>query len=367
MPINNPVPQSAVRQPRMLALINGQPAAGLKSIEVENNSFYQADTFRATLSLSAQPATNDLNWWSSQTAIDCEIFAGFPTDPVRYTKADLTSLILGQVDHMEFDLLRGEIHLTGRDWSAKFIDAQTTEKFQNQTASQIAQALAARHGMTAQVTATTTKAGLFYEIDHVRLTDRKTEWDLLTWLAQEEDMAVFVKGKTLYFQPRPQPTDDPYILQYQAGLNGPASANFMDVRLERALTLSNGVVVNVRTWNQKQKKGFTVSYPKKVSSTKATKAPQQYWYVKPNLDTQKALAFAQQKYHEIVAHEMKLRAEMPGDVLLTCQNIIKLGGTASAFDQVFYPSAIHRRMSWDEGFRMDIEAKNHSTESQAEA
>lgn len=364
MPINNPQPQSAVRQPRMLAFLNGMPAAGFKSFSVENNNLYAADTFRATFAISAQPAANNLNWWSQQADIDCEIFAGFPADPANFSKADLSSLILGVVDAVEIDILAGEIHLTGRDYAAKFIDAQTTEKFQNQTSSEIAQTLAARHGMQAVVTPTSTKVGVFYQIDHARLTDKKTEWDLLTYLAREEDMSVYVRGKTLYFGPKPQAADDPYLLQYAPASNAPASANFIDLKLERSLTISKGVIVNVHSWNTKQKKGFTVSYPKKAPTGKTTNAPQQYYRVIPNLTPEKALQYAQSLYHQIVAHEMKIRADVPGDVALTCQNVIKLTGTNSAFDQVYFPNAIHRRMSWEEGFRMDIEAKNHSAETE---
>lgn len=368
MAINNPNPQSVARQPRMLALLAGTPMKGLKSLEVENNNFYQADTFRATFTLSGQQSDRQLDWWAAQTSIKCELLAGFPDNPVAYTKSDLSSLITGQVDHVEIDLYRREVHLTGRDYVAQLIDAQTTEKFQNQTASQIAQTLAARHGLTAQVTATGTKAGSFYQIDHAQLTDRRTEWDLLTYLAQQEGMVVFVRGTTLHFQPPAQETDEPYVIRYTPpGDNPIAKGNFMDLTLERALTLSQGLVVNVRTWNAKQKKGFTVSYPRKNSSTQSAKAPQQYWFTKAGYSTQQALAYAQQKYHELLAHEMKLRVDLPADATLTCQNVLRLEGTGSAFDQIYYPSRIKRRLNFTEGFRMTVEAKNHSTASEAMA
>src|SRR5258708_3913007 len=88
-----------------------------------------------------------------------ELFIGFPADVSNFTPADLKSWIYGQVDEIEIDPVQNTIHVRGRDLTRVFIDTKTTQKWPNQTASQIATSLAKGHGLTPVVTATTTKVG----------------------------------------------------------------------------------------------------------------------------------------------------------------------------------------------------------------
>ncbi len=77
------------------------------------------------------------------------------------------------------------------------------------------------------------------------------------------------------------------------------------------------------------------------------------------------LRYAVAKYGEIIAHEMKLRARLPGDNVLTTKNVLRVEGTGTAFDQIYFPNAITRAMSLDEGYTMTIEAKNHNPDTVA--
>ena len=107
-------------------------------------------------------------------------------------------------------MLNRTVEIDGRDLTARLLDARTQETFSNQTASQIAETLAARHGLTPNVTATQTLAGRYYAADHDRLTlgqfsRATTEWDLLTFLAAREGFEAYVSGQTLTFAPCRQP------------------------------------------------------------------------------------------------------------------------------------------------------------------
>lgn len=199
---NNDPTISQARAPRGMVKINGEIMPGWIDWEVDNNAFYQADTARVRFAMSSMDKQHGADWWSRQIEIYVEILAGFPKDPTRFDATELDSLFYGKADEVHYDPVDRGIELTCRDLTSVFIDAKTTEKWQNLTASQIAEQLAARHGLVPKVDPTKTKAGTYYEIDQARLTDERSEWDLLTYLAHEEGYIVYLKGKELHFEPR---------------------------------------------------------------------------------------------------------------------------------------------------------------------
>lgn len=363
---------SAGRKPRGLVKVNGLVLPGWLDWEFDNNSHYQADTFRVTFAGAALPADRNVAWLTNQGDLTVEILAGFPTNPEAPNPGELKSFIIGRVDDVQYDPVQNTIEFAGRDYTSQLIDTKTTEVFKNQTASQIVKILAARHNLTANAVATTTLTGTFYEIDHARLTDEHTEWDLLTWLAHQEQCSVWISGTTLNFQPLPDPAkSDSYVIQWTApsATSQSPQANVTDLKFARNLTLTKDVKVQVRSWNAKQKKGFTVT----ATATKTKNAvlrnttipygqPQVYSYSIPGLTRQEALVRAQALLAAISKHEMRLEASLPADNILTAQTLVTVRGTGTPFDQAYYPDNVIRSMS-GEGYRMHLTAKNHSPES----
>jgi phage protein D len=356
----------------------GQPLTAIKgwtAFEVDNNNFASADTFSITFAASKLPPDRDLKWLTSQTEIYVEIFAGIPDDPTNWVAQELTSLIYGQVDTLEYDPVSATVHVSGRDLTRVFIDAKTTEKWQNKTSSQIAQILAQRHGMTANVKATKTLAGKFYEIDHDKMTAARTEWDLLCELARHEQFNVWVDGKTLNFQPKADPsTVTPFRVKWAPpdAETGYSVSNVEGLRLERALTVSKGIVVVVRSWNDAAQQVFTSTFPptKKTTVTpggsQIGSGSQTYYYSVPNLTQEKVLQFAQAKYAQIIQHEMKCEFTIPaqGNDALTVSSLIALSGTGTAFDQTYYPDSLRRALDFENGYTLHVSAKNHSPDTQ---
>lgn len=367
--VNSLFTNNQVRKPRGVVTINGTPVPW-ESWEVDNNTHHTADKFRVELAINALPFNADAIYLTSQPAILVEILAGFPSSLEVFTTDGLTSLILGQVDHLDYEPSNGKIILSGRDLTSHFIDNKTTEKFQNLTSSQIASQLAQRRGLNPVVTSTPLRVGKYYEIDHARLTEEKSEWDLLTYLAQEENFNVFVKGNNLYFQSGPQSNGTPYVINYNPGFFGaPDSSNTIHIQFSRDLTLAKDISVNVKSWNLKQKKGFiktakaTHTKNAKISgAAKSIGGPKIYDLVVPNLTPEQTSKRAQTLLNEFSKHEMKVRIEMPADNVLTTQNIIQMVGTGTIFDQTYYPTSITRRMSVSEGYIMSIHAKNNSSD-----
>lgn len=455
---------SAATQPRLLALANSERLVGVVGFEVDNNSFYQADTFHITLCLSAQPASRNWAWWASQVDIELEMLVGYPANPQQFDRSDLTSLLIGEVDDIEIDPVRDEIVMSGRDLTSRFIDNKTAESFRNQTASQIATLLALRRGLVPVVTTTTLKAGTYYDIDKVGDSDDRPEWDLLTYLAQVSGFQVYVKGRELHFEPKTvdavkrtvidktamrarydqisalwgaeldkvkatnkqasalldqrDATSDPgqrasltgqakalndqanstqlaarttykseyeslraqlagpdfvetttsYIVRWQPPAQNVPAVNAVSLSMQRNLTIAKDIVVTVRSYNLKQKKGFTVTANRtrvKSGTKTASKsyiAPQKYFFTIANKTAAEAQAYANQKLAEISQHEMKIEVTLPGDPALNPRLLLKLEGTGTAFDQVYYPASVLHAIGLN-GYKTTIRAKNSSPDS----
>lgn len=346
-----------MRSPRGLVKVNGIVAAAVRSWEVESNSLYHADTFRVELSLWGQPPQTNWSWWAQQQTLQVQIFLGFPLNPAQFDASQLTSLVLGNVDLIETDPIEGVIVLQGRDLTSLLIDLKTDQKWQNLTSSQIATKLAANAGLTPQVTSTTTRAGNYYDIDHVLPQTERSAWDILTYLAEKESFQVYVSGQVLYFGP-PPPATTPYEITWQNPNPLPAS-NATRLRFSHNLTLASDVIVKVRSWNMRQKQAYTktaTSHHKRGAGT-----PQIYTYTIPGLTPAQCAQRAQQLANSISAHEIRMHADQPGDVVPTIKSQIQVRGTP--YDQLFYPETIRRTYDFEEGIRMIVEAKNSSPES----
>lgn len=374
MPDLNALPVAAVvRHPRGAVKLNGTVVTGWIDWEVENNVFRAADTFRVTLAVAGLPSARDAAWISQQGSIDVEIYAATdPSDPSAYVPASADRIITGQVDDVGFEPARGTIELTGRDLTARLIDTKTSENFSNQTASQIATTLAGRRGLKPVVTATTTRVGNYYTQDHVDVSQEQSEWDLLVRLAGYEGFDVFVTGTELHFAPKAAESSDHYALVWTPPTDEDAhpDLNATTLVLGRSLTIAKGVTVEVRSWNAKQKKAFTASWPKAAKATKPGQSGstgQTYKFTVPGLTQDQAQQRAQKLYAQIVQHIATLSADLPGDALLSCSKAIAVRGTGTAFDQTYFPDSVHRSMAYGEGYRMSVTAKNISQDVEAAA
>jgi len=365
--------QSQVRQPRGIVNLNGTPIKGWMHFSATNNSFSAADTFSVSFAVNSLPTSRNAVWFSEQTDMYVECFAGFPADPDSYAASDLQSLIYGQADDIHYDPEQGTIEVSGRDLTRVFIDTKTTQKWPNLTASQIVTQLASSHGLTPAVTATTEQVGRFYETDHVELSDERSEWDLICYFARLLNFRAYVRGKTLYFNPAPdQSTTAPYVLTWQNDAAGGApSSNMMRPVFSRNLGVSRGIQVVIRSWNGKQKKAFNAAYPNsKVTAIKPGQSGSQtqvYRYTYAGLTQEAATARAKTIYDQLVQHEMQLEYQSPADNELDITNVLEVQGTGTKYDQRYFPDSIDRTLDIEGGYVMRVHAKNHSPESDATA
>jgi hypothetical protein len=370
---NAHIPAGTVRQPRLLVTLNGASVTGFLEAEVTNESHFTADTFHAVASATGLPKQYGPAYWALSAGDQLGISVGLADATGKIGNS--TQLILGQVDDVEYDPIRRTVTFTGRDLSAPLLDTKTAEKFQNISSSQIAAQLAQRRGLltttvqngkkTSSIQTTTTKAGTYYNIDNVMLTQEQTEWDLLVYLAKQEGFDVWVSGQTLYFQSSPVATAAPYKLIAPPLGAGNLSSGAVDIKVCRSQTLAKDVIVKIQSWNQKQQKSFIVTYhvSQAFKSQRSGGVSQTYSYVVPNLTRDQALALAKSTAEDITRHERVLTARLPGDNLLTTRAQVQLTGTGTAWDQNYYPDTVTRHISFDGGYTMELRAKNHSTQS----
>jgi Phage protein D len=367
--VNNPIVTPNARHVTGRCFLAGVEVPFV-SFDVDSNAFASADTFSVTFAASALPKSFGLlNWWATQTGILIELHAVI----ISQAGVDDKKLIVGNVDTWHYDPARFEIVCEGRDFTALFIDTKTAgESFKNQTSSQIAEDLAKRHSLTPVVTATTTKFGEFYQIDSAHLSGEQTEWDILTSLAAIENYQVYVTGYELHFEPLASiRTADNYVIRWQppGTLKYPQANVSDDLQFSRAMTIMKGVTVEVLSWSSKKKnKQFIAAYPKNAKSTAvggSTPRTQAFRIIRDGLTPETAMQLAQSTYNQIVKHAMKISGSMPGDNLLMPTDMIRVEGTQSPFDQLYYCDSVKRTISFEGGYAMSFTGKNQSPNLEA--
>jgi phage protein D len=331
---------SSLRAPGLTVLADGNPLPNVIDADITDNAHFAAARFR--LRLAADPATV-ASLLGPGTIIDVQLTLGGP--PV--------SILQGEADTVSMDVINRTLEIDGRDLTARLLDARTQETFSNQTASEIAETLAARHGLTPDVTRTSTLAGRYYSAEHDRITlgqfsRATTEWDLLTFLAAHEGFDVYVSAQTLTFGPplavAPAMTLSPDLC--------------LSLQLEHALTLARDIEVTVKSWNTRQQAAFTQTARSAARGAKRGGPPQRIVVVRPNLSPNDAQQLAQCILADLSAHERLVHAELPGELSLTPRTRILLTGTGTDFDQLYYIAELDRHLSVEHGFTERLRLKN---------
>jgi phage protein D len=318
-----------VDQPAVQVAVNGNLLPGVKSLEVESVGYFAADRYR----IGFASAPLGVSYFAALGVAEISI-------DVAAAGAGYVTLLTGQVDNIHADLQRKSVVLSGRDLSARLIDTEISQTFANRTSSQIAASIAAAHQLTANVTATKTPVGQYYELDHARsaLTAHArvtTAWSLLTWLAEMENFDLSVTGTVLNFGPPVMPA--PIFLTPQ---------DFTALNLDIATTVP--ARATVKSWNSRQKAV--------IAQTAGSAGGTSTTIIQPNLTPAQAIAMASTHLVGLARHTTILTAEMPGELSLMPASRIILGNTHSAFDQTYTVAVVTRSLSARRGFTQTIRA-----------
>lgn len=355
-----------VKHPRAVVMINGNRAK-VSSVEVTTSTFFISDTYYIEMPVEGQPKGIDLAFFLSDQVFTCKIYIGFPTDWDNYSENDLDLQIVGDSNEVEIDMFNGIVRISGKDLSSRLMGNQITKTFANNTGSQIAKIFADSNELKSDITENSQILGTFYQDQQALMMSNTTQWDLLCSAAQQINFVVYVKNETLYFKPRPdENSKDPYILKWVPPTPDNASASFKGtgLRIYKNSGLTKNISVTVKVpYSTKTGADFSVKVSSKLKSPKgsggsASQGANKYVYSYPGLTQQQAHDKALQILRDLTIHGIRLEVKVAGDNILQKDSVIKLTGTSTSADQMYFPDHITRRLSNLEGYYMDISAKN---------
>lgn len=336
---------SGTRQPIPIVLADGAAVAGVMDAEITSGADGSADRFTLQVALGASGLT--LDSWSQMTDSVLEVLVQL--------EDQAASLMTGQIDTIVADPVFGTLRIGGRDLRSRLVQAQTQESFANQSSSDIASLLAARHGLDASVTDTSMPVGRYYSADYTQVTLNRqaricTEWDLLLQLAEQEGFDVFVQGTTLYFQPPNGDLAPQAVLHTSWDDTGPPTVT--SLRLNRRMVVAGNITVTVNSWNSQTQSMVSGTATRPGSNAR----PARYLYSRPNLASDRAQALATSKLDAITRHEVTIDAAMLGDTAIFPRGMVAVSGTNSLFDAVYSVDEVTRTISARQGFTQSVRA-----------
>lgn len=365
-----------ISAPRSIVRLDGN-SVNFINWQVNLNSTHEADDFTITLPfkmttnlskgyLTATPDNASYLFTNSNVLV--EVFAGFPKNPNQFTTSDLTRIMYGYIDTAELDFSdQGEtVVLTGRNMMAPFIDNKSTIKYQNMTSSAIAGMLAKSHGLSANVTPTYTLAGKYFQGDSTAINKDTTEWDLLSFLAEQEGFDIRVFDNTLYFGPFESIVGNVTT----DGLNYAWGQNIRELTLSRSPHAAKDLVVEVHSFDTIKTKHVKGSAKKKAvtytTSTKNVTATaksstdtytQRYFF--PGLTLDQAQKKATAILNQLSKLEVTGTMTVAGNEKLTIDRLLVISGLGTGLSTNYYVrKAAHNFDITSDGYRVDLDFSN---------
>jgi hypothetical protein len=141
---------SGARAPRARVMIGGQ-SFDVLSATVNQEATRRSSTMSASCALNSFPGGD-------------AFFAGL-SDNSGAISIDGVPLVTGEWDAWRIGYGESIVQMTGRDSSISLHENKSSEKFNNQTRSEIVNTVAQRNGLQAQVAQATLMAGKLFQID----------------------------------------------------------------------------------------------------------------------------------------------------------------------------------------------------------
>jgi phage protein D len=359
--------RNAVHAARAIVVVNGQQVR-FDSVSVEQNGFTAADSFQIEMPFFVRDSSSGDALQSAgpdfatalmtSDTVPVQVYVGYPSaiDPNNVSKADLTQVMDGYMDTAEFNFSEGggeTVTLNGRNKVGALIDTKVVDKFPNKTASAIASAFAAEHGLTAIATDTTELAGSYYKQQGAALGAETTQWDLLLYLAKRENFIVRVRGNELLFGPYGTVVADSTPIQYTYGYD------IETLYIERSPHAARDVVVTVLTYDRNGKKRIkevassTTQAAQRLQQQVGRRAKYDLVYNIPGLTRQQAQNRAQQLLGEFSRKQIIGRITAAGNPALSVDRQIALNGAGQGLDGTYYLNRIVQRFGVSMGYTME--------------
>ena len=339
-------------KPKATVRMLGYDLPKWESIRVENNAFSVADSFDISLpwdvsDKQVDPLLSSGPDFQSQlvsgTNIPVEVYLGFtgePTKRVMFGKMDVARWNFGSDGEV--------VSVIGRNLTGQLIDTKTTEKYQNLTASKVAEQFFIQHGLTPQVTKTNNLIGTYLNKDQTQMERETTQWDLLLWLSQEEGFVCRVIDDIGYFGPRSGIANlNAEPLVYTWGLN------ILDLEIERGPHAARNLVVEVVSWHGKQR------IAEKATSRTHVEEKYTQRFTIPGLTREQAQKRARSILEELSAQEMFGRLRTDWIPEFGTDRRIALHGVGLGLSQIYYVTKVTVQSSLSGGIEAELSFVNN--------
>jgi len=255
-------------------------------------------------------------------------------------------LISGMLDTVDVDFIGTSIRVTGRDMSGQLHQMKVSQKWQNQTGSQIVQQVVGMAGLGANAMAASgLMAGKQVEQNFVKLADNIPISSLINELA-EFDGAKWWVNNGIFNYAMLGTVQGVYTIFYDPGPPIVSDATRLNVR--KNLQVGGGVTV--KSWNPRDKKSYTGT--SNVSGSGKGNAT----YNIPNLIQAYAQQHAKARAAEMGRHEFNVTATVVGDPNINAGMGLQLVGTG-VFDNIYEIDNINHEFGMS-GYTMSITAKS---------
>ena len=307
-------------------MIEGRQVSGLIRAVIHSTNCYDADSFFLTLALGLPPLTN-VSFWASIDAATIEITA------VEGISTEL--LLVGVIDMVQLDPLRGTVTIEGRDLSARLIDSYWQQDFVNQTASEVVTTIALQCGLMPIVSNTTGIVGRYYNDGYTRLSlgqfsKFRSNWDVVVQLARDSGFDVFVSGRSIYFQPPSIGTSIPIFLRL---------ADVKTLHISCTKALGDNPATRVQSWNSQEMAVYT-NMPNPTAFDPNTSHP--FLFTSANMTADQVDASAARLNSELTRLGTVLQFEMPWTADILPRSLILLSGTESELDTYYEVDSVER-------------------------
>ena len=334
--------------------VNGSPIQGLLHASIVTSNCFSSDSYTLTFAMGPLPL-GDISFWSSLSAAYVEIGVITAYEPTPQ------NLISGMIDTIHVDPIQGTVAIEGRDLSSSMIDAYRQQDFVNQTASEVASAVASYHGLTPIVTATSGNVGRYYGDGYTRLSlgqfsRIRSDWDLMVELARENSFDVFVQGSSLFFQPSGSSGTAPVHIAFR---------DVKSIRFERTLTIPSSAQARVQSWNSQNMASYDsnsagtggdATQDSSATSLPPTASDQPFLFSGSNFTSEQVSDSAGRYAAELSRLGTLLHIEMPWDLTLSPRTDILIDETNSIFDATYTIDSVERHYSTTSGSSQIIRA-----------
>ncbi len=336
-----------LRSPRVWLSLAGTQIPCL-SATVTRKSERKADTFSAELDIFDTALSGfGLAEWADYQPVDVQVMMALDALSAP------TSMITGMIDEPRINWDEMTVTVAGRDKSASLIERRRSQKFANQKSSEIVSTIAKDHGLSVSATDSSDLAGKIYDQDTNHLVLNRSDYEVLSDLAEREGFRWYVDGTTLYFEPKGGGSTNAVFYWYPPGvLAAYGVATITKLTTHRNMTAAKPHKLNVASWHHKDKKRYLGT-----GSAGGVGDSIDIEHHHNGKTQAQADKLANSRVKDAIRHDCNIIIVAPADFSLDVRQQIELRGTATIYDQPYDTDSIIFEVAWAQGAEMTINGK----------